>query len=125
MAIIIGILLYAVKNRYCSQNKVPKQEGDDRHQQTDGSLELYNYAYIDEQQITDQNPFTVPPSLPVPRNVEQNQLNESSENNHRDEGYLNHYQPIKVANIYEHEYKTISVEITTDNQIHEYLQLPE
>ncbi|CAC5365999.1 unnamed protein product [Mytilus coruscus] len=133
MAILIGMLLNGVKNKYCSRQIVSEQKDDDRHEQAEASLEMYSYEYIDEQQITDQNPFSVPPSLPVPRNVEQNQLKETSEYNHRDsidakncirveyEGYLNPYQPIQVANIYKHEYKAIGVEITTNKQADEYL----
>ncbi|CAC5424778.1 unnamed protein product [Mytilus coruscus] len=133
MAILIGMLLNGVKNKYCSRQIVSEQKDDDRHEPAEASLEMYSYEYIDEQQITDQNPCSVPPSLPVPRNVEQNQLNETSENNHRDsidakncirvedEGYLNPYQPIQVANIYKHEYKAIGVEITTNKQADEYL----
>ncbi|CAG2223745.1 unnamed protein product [Mytilus edulis] len=81
MAILIGMLLNGVKNKYCSRPIVSEQKDDNRHQPTEASLEIYSYEYIDEQQITDQNPFSVPPSLPVPRNGVQHQSDETSENN--------------------------------------------
>ncbi|VDI76259.1 Hypothetical predicted protein [Mytilus galloprovincialis] len=131
MAILIGMLLNGVKNKYCSRQIVPEQKDNDRPQPTEESLELYSYEYIDEQHITDQNPFSVPPSLPVPRNGVQHQSDESSENNDpidakkciraEDEGYLNPYQPIQVANIYKREYKSIGADMTTDKQADEYL----
>ncbi|XP_076095653.1 uncharacterized protein LOC143066727 [Mytilus galloprovincialis] len=136
MAILIGMLLNGVKNKYCSRQIVPEQKEDDRHQPTEASQEMYSYEYIDEQQIADQNPFSVPPSLPVPRNGVLHLLNETSENNHsesigakkcipvEDEGYLNPYQPIQVANIYKREYKSIGsigADTTSDKQADEYL----
>ncbi|CAG2217227.1 unnamed protein product [Mytilus edulis] len=133
MAILIGMLLNGVKNKYCSRQIVPEQKDDDRHQPTEASQEMYSYEYIDEQQIADQNPFSVPPSLPVPRNGVPHLLNETAENNHsesigakkcipvEDEGYLNPYQPIQVANIYKREYKSIGAHMTTEKQADEYL----
>ncbi|XP_071161010.1 uncharacterized protein [Mytilus edulis] len=131
IAILIGMLLNGVKNKYCSRQIVPEQKVNNRHQPTEESLEMYSYEYIDEQQITDQNPFSVPPSLQVPRNGVQHQSDETSENNDsidakkvilaEDEGYLNPYQPIQVANIYKREYKSIGADSSTDKQADDYL----
>ncbi|CAG2246673.1 unnamed protein product [Mytilus edulis] len=133
LAFFIGMLLKGVQHKYCSGQNVSEKKDDEIHHSAEESLEMYSYEAIDELQITDQNQGSVPPRLPVPRSFVQHQF---SENDHRDlkvdqngirkenYRYLNPYQPIQEANIYEHEYMPINAEITTnkpdDDQLHPY-----
>lgn len=122
IAFLIGMLVSGIKYKYCSRQRVSEENNDERHYATEESLEM-----------TDQNPGTVLSRLPVPRNFVRHQLNETSENEHKDsidsryvnqmedEGYLNPYQLIQKANIYKHDYMAINAEIPTEKQNDDYL----
>ncbi|CAC5397644.1 unnamed protein product [Mytilus coruscus] len=122
MAFLIGMLVSGVKYKYCSRQRVSEEKNDERHYATEESLEK-----------TDQNPGTVLFRLPVPRNFVKHQLNETSENDHKDtinsrygnriedEGYLNSNQLIQAANIYKHDYMAINAETPTEKADDEYL----
>ncbi|CAC5422636.1 unnamed protein product [Mytilus coruscus] len=134
VGIFIGMLLTGVKNNCCSrQQRVSEQKNDERQYPAKRSIEMNRYEYIDEEHMTHQHQGTVPPSLPVLRKFRQHQCKKASDNNYtdamdgqngnriEDEGYLNPYQPIQEANIYQHEYKAIGAKITKNKQIDEYL----
>ncbi|CAC5422628.1 unnamed protein product [Mytilus coruscus] len=131
--ILIGMLLAGVKNKCCSrQQRVSEPKIDERQYPAKGSIEIHRYEYIDEEHMTHQHQGTVPPSLPVLRKFG-HQCKKASDNNYtdavdgqnairiEDEGYLNPYQPIQQANIYEHEYRAIGAKITKNKQMDEYL----
>ncbi|VDI28475.1 Hypothetical predicted protein [Mytilus galloprovincialis] len=124
------MLLKGVQNKYCSGQNVSEEKNDEIHHSAEELQEIYSYEAIDELQITDQNQGSVPPRLPVPRSFVQHKndhrdlkadQNGIRKENHR---YLNPYQPIQEANIYEHEYMPINAEVTTnkpdDDQLHQY-----
>lgn len=128
------MLFTGVKNKCCSgQQTVSEQKGDERQLPAKGSIEMNTYEYVDEEQMTDQHHCTVPPSLPVPRKFEQHQCRKAFGNNYtdvldgqngiriEDEEYLNPYQAIQQANIYQHEYRAIGANSTNNKQIDEYL----
>lgn len=133
IGIFIGILLTAVKNKCCSRQIVSAKKDDKRQYQIEGSIEMNRYEYIDEEQMTDQTQGTVPSRLPVLRKYVQHQHHSASDSDYQDstdgqhsirkedEGYLNPYQPIQEANIYQHEYQAISTEIAKNKQIDDYL----
>ncbi|CAG2203955.1 unnamed protein product [Mytilus edulis] len=130
LAFFIGMLLKGVQNKYCSGQNVSEEKNDEIQHSAEELQEIYSYEAIDELQITDQNQGSVPPRLPVPRSFVQHKndhrdlkvdQNGIRKENHR---YLNPYQPIQEANIYEHEYMPINAEITTNkpdnDQLHPY-----
>lgn len=134
VGIFIGMLLIGVKNKCCSgHQRVSEQKSDERQYPAKESIEMNRYEYIDEKHMTHQHQDTAPPSLPVLRKFGKHQCKKASDNNHtaaedgyngnriEDEGYLNPYQPIKQANIYQHEYRSIGSKITKNKQIDEYL----
>ncbi|CAG2240004.1 unnamed protein product [Mytilus edulis] len=119
------MLLKGFQNKYCSGQNVSEKKDDEIHHSAEESQEIYSYEAIDELHVIDQNQGSVPP-----------RLHQFSQNDHRDlkadqngirkenHRYLNPYQPIQEANIYEHEYMPINAEITTnkpdDDQLHPY-----
>ncbi|XP_071163547.1 uncharacterized protein [Mytilus edulis] len=130
LAFFIGMLLKGVQNKYCSGQNVSEEKNDEIQHSAEELQEIYSYEAIDELQITDQNQGSIPPRLPVPRSFVQHKndhrdlkadQNGIRKENHR---YLNPYQPIQEANIYEHEYMPINAEVTTnktdDDQLHPY-----
>lgn len=134
VGIFIGMLLTVVKNKCCSrQQRVSEQRGDKRQYLAKESIEMNRYEYIDEELLTNPHQGTVPPSLPVLRKVGQHQCKKAYDNSYKDvvdgqngnriedEGYLNPYQPIQQANIYQHEYRAIDAKITKNKQTDEYL----
>ncbi|CAC5366802.1 unnamed protein product [Mytilus coruscus] len=130
---LIGMLL-GLKNKCCYRKRASEEKDDEIIQYPAGEpIEMDSYEYIDEQHMTDQNQFTVPPSLPALRKCVQHLHNEASNNDYtysidvqkgnrmEDEGDLNPYEPIQEANIYRREYKVIGAAIKTNKQADECL----
>ncbi|CAC5420939.1 unnamed protein product [Mytilus coruscus] len=133
------MLLTGIKNKCCSRRRKSEHKNGERQYPAEESVEMNRYEYIDEENITDQNPSIFPPSLPVLKKHVQHQFSDASDNDYtnskngqhgiriEDEGYLNPYQPIQEANIYKHEYKAICSAITkikeTDEYLHQYNSL--
>ncbi|CAC5425543.1 unnamed protein product [Mytilus coruscus] len=79
---LIGMLL-GLKNKCCYRKRASEEKDDEIIQYPAGEpIEMDSYEYIDEQHMTDQNQFTVPPSLPALRKCVQHLHNEASNNDY-------------------------------------------